>query len=132
MKCKQLNNYIKPEFERIDSDTHLSNCKECSEQLNRINSAMELLDENIELPTDLTDKIVEKTKTFRNPGVHSFDYYKYIQIAALIIFGIFLGAFLGRNADSSMFLSKKEKKDKALMEYMEKHHLYDKNPLLMF
>ena len=107
-------------------------CEDCSERLKLINETMNFLNERIEVPVDLTNKILANSKLNKIPAVHRIDFNKYIQIAALIVFGIFLGAFLGRNADSSMFLSKKEKKDKALMEYMEKHHLYDDNPLLMF
>ena len=50
---------------------------------------------------------------------------EYIQIAAVLAAGIFLGVLLGKHADINSFNSKQSRENHALIELREKMHLSD-------
>jgi hypothetical protein len=65
------------------------------------------------------------------PVMKNFDPDKYLQLAAVVVAGILIGVLLGKNADSTLFLTK-VKKDKALSEFIEYNHFRDDNSLYRF
>lgn len=123
MKCNRIYPYIISEvgFESIED--HLKECETCSTRLEQIKHGMAILDEPIEVPDGLVEKTLRRKNQMKLRLNSGIDYAKYLQIAAVLVAGIFLGILLGRNANSELFLSKKEKKDRMLMEYREIHHL---------
>ncbi|HCR92314.1 MAG TPA: hypothetical protein DIW50_18085 [Prolixibacteraceae bacterium] len=132
MKCNQLKEYIGSEVSYNSVAEHLYECKICSGRLEQINQCMSLLDENVEVPEDLVAKTLRKMKDVKFPPRPGIDYSKYLQLAAVIVAGIFLGIVLGRNANTELFLSKKGKKDRALIEYRESHHLSEPGSIYRF
>ncbi len=133
MNCNQSYKYIGTEPGEEELAGHLKECPICAERIRLINQAMALLDEKVEIPSGLTEKVLQQcgqAKAYR--VVPTIDLNKYLQLAAVILIGIFLGVLLGSRANSEIFLSKKEKKDKALIEYREIHHLNDLNSISRF
>ncbi|MFY9152028.1 MAG: hypothetical protein WAO52_08440 [Prolixibacteraceae bacterium] len=127
IKCNYIYPYIVSEVSFSNVEEHLKDCKICSEQLEKIDLVMSILDEQVEVPADLAEKTIQKKTTTLFTEKPRFDYSKYLQIAAVLAIGIFLGIFLGKNANLDFLASKKYKKEKALIEYRESHLLYDSN-----
>lgn len=127
IKCNQIYPYIASEVSYASVEKHLSECKICSERLENIERVISILDESVEVPANLVDKTMQKRTTVSFPEKQSIDFSKYLQIAAVLAAAIFLGAILGRNANSELLSSKKHKKDKALIEYKESHLLDERN-----
>ncbi len=94
---------------------------------------MDVLDEKVEIPPGLTEKAVLNIKGLKvkmDPA--GIDFSKYLQIAAVISVGIFLGILLGSRANPQIFLSKKDKKERDLIEYREQHHINDQSTINSF
>lgn len=113
-----------------EMEEHLMNCRTCSELAGKIRSTMEILDEKVELPSRLTESTLNKIRELKDQRIPaSFDFSKYLQMAAVISVGIFLGILLGSRAHPQFFLSKKERKERNLMEYREHHHLNNQSSI---
>lgn len=125
--CNQLYPYIVSEVSFSSVEEHLKECKTCFDRLAQINDVMAMLDEEIEVPAGLVEKTLQKKTAVKFPVKPGIDFSKYLQIAAVLAAGVFLGAFLGRNANSDFLASKKHKKDKALIEFRESYLLDNQN-----
>lgn len=123
MKCNQSIHTIINESVSEGFTQHLKQCKVCSEIDTKVNQQMALLDQMVELPSDLVSKTLRQKSQLSFPKPPVIDYSKYLQLAAVVVAGIFLGVFLGRNANSDLLASKKNRKDRALMEYRQNHQL---------
>lgn len=127
IKCNYIYPYIVSEVSFASVEEHLKECEICSERLMNVEQVMSILDEPIDFPEGIVEKTLRNKTEIKFPSKPGFDYSKYIQIAAVLAIGIFLGIFLGSNADLDFFASKKHKKDKALLEFKESHLLDDRN-----
>jgi hypothetical protein len=127
IKCNYIYPYLVSEVSFASVEGHLKECETCSGRLGDIERVMSTLDDPIEVPEGLTEKTLQAKSKIKFPSKPRFDYSKYLQIAAVLAIGIFLGVFLGRNANSGLLVSKKHKKDKALIEYRESHLLDNDN-----
>ena len=127
IKCNYIYPYIASEVTFDNVEEHLKECGVCSGRLEKIDLTMSILDESFEIPANLVEKTIQRKATLAFPVKSGHDYSKYLQIAAVFAVGIFLGVFLGRNADIGFLASKKHKKDKALIEFKESYFLDNKN-----
>lgn len=126
MNCKQYDKFIHSDLQGAEFFEHLKSCRSCSEMFGNISETMAILDEKVDVPSGLTEKMMSRIKGMPIPQVRkSFDLNKYLQLAAVVTAGIFLGVLLGTRANPDIFLSKKDKKERALIEYRESHHLND-------
>lgn len=123
MKCNQVYPYVVSEVSYASVEEHLKECKTCSDNLENVNRIMSALDRKVEVPEGIVNKTLQRKLTLAFPAKPGIDFSKYLQIAAVLAAGIFLGIVLGRNANNELFVSKKHKKDKALMELRESHLL---------
>lgn len=98
----------------------LSNCRNLDEM---VDATMNILDEDIQVPENLTDKIMSNRPQIKQPRVKKLNFAVYAQIAAVIAAGVFLGVVLGKNANTSLLSSKESKKHQLLIEYKISHHL---------
>lgn len=130
MSCKQLFKYIRSEISEKEFSDHLRECSLCREQSDRIDQTMGLLDEKIEVPSDLVQKMMQRINSIPFPVIRRFDPDKYLQLAAVVVAGILLGVLLGRNADSGILLSKGKKE--SLSKYIEYRHFNEDNSLYRF
>lgn len=119
MKCDKIFPYIVSEVNFAAVEEHLKECDSCTAKLDNVSRVMALLDEPVEIPSGLTEKTLQKKNTITIPALPVFDIQKYLQIAAVLAAAVFLGVLLGKNANSELLVSKKQKKDKALIEYRE-------------
>lgn len=130
MSCNQLYRYIRSEITENQFSDHIKECLICREQFAMISQSMDLLDEKIEIPPGLTQKVIRKINSIPS-GTGRFDLTKYLQLAAVIVTGILLGVLLGKNADSGM-LPLKGKKGRTLVKFIEYEHFDDNNSLYRF
>ena len=119
MKCDKIYPYIVSEVNFAAVEKHLKECDSCAAELGNISRVMALLDEQVEIPSGLKEKTLQKKNTIIMSVQPVFDIQKYLQIAAVLAVVVFLGVLLGKNANSDLLVSKKQKKDKALIEYRE-------------
>lgn len=133
MNCNQISKFINKGLQSDDLDYHLKNCPACSELAGKIRETMDVLDEPIEIPPGLTEKTLLNIRGLKVKRVSAtIDISKYLQIAAVISVGIFLGILLGSRANPQIFLSKKDKKERDLIEYREQHHMNDQTTINSF
>jgi len=133
MSCKQSYKYLHSESGSDEFILHLKECKTCSELFGKISDTISILDEEVEIPMGLTENVMQGISKKEVPrGRSLIDLNKYLQLAAVVAVGIFLGFLLGSRADKQIFLSKKDKKEKALIEYRESHHLSDQDNINCF
>jgi|GEM_PF-2374703 len=132
MKCDKIYPYIISEVSFAAVEEHLKECKTCKEKLDNVGRVMALLDEQIEIPSGLTERTLHEKRAINPPAYSVFDIQKYLQIAAVLAAAIFLGVLLGQNANSNLLVSKKQKKDKALIEYRESLLLENDNSFYKF
>jgi hypothetical protein len=98
----------RPEFSEIDI---------------RIEEILAVLDIDAEIPDGLIENVMQKKEAVKIDTSSGFDLSKYLQIAAVLVGGIFIGILLGKNADINSFNKKQSRDNHALMELREKHHL---------
>lgn len=102
---------------------HLDNCTECSEFQIYADRSMQILDEPVELPETLYAKIIQhKDRSFRD-GEKRKDISLFLQFSTVIAAAVILGIVLGFHANPQLFFTKNQKKQEALIEFRESHHL---------
>lgn len=126
MNCQYTDRYFNAKVDEQAWREHLQGCASCAARSQKIDALINLLDEPVDFPEGLADRLLGQTDAASLPEkVRRIDLTKYLQLAAVVAVGIFLGVLLGSRANPLIFLSKKEKKEKALIEYRESHHLND-------
>ena len=88
-----------------------------------VNTCMHLLDEEFQVPDNLTEKILANRPQIDTVKIRRMNFAVYAQIAAVLVIGVFIGIVLGKNADTDL-LSYKTKKEKSLIEYRASHNLF--------
>ncbi len=89
----------------------------------KVETTLSILDEEFQVPENLTDKILSHCTNIKPHRKVRKNLAVYLQIAAVLAAGVFLGVVLGKNADTNLFTSKENKKNRSLIEYKISHHL---------
>lgn len=122
MSCNIISQYIDLKISEEEFERHLATCEYCRKMNDKINQTLSILDIETNVPGDLAKKILsEKDKKIINK-TKKVDFSMILQIAAVVIAGVFLGIVLGKNSNPSLLMSKESKKQKSLIEYREIHH----------
>ncbi len=85
------------------------------------------LDIDAVVPVGLVDKVIDKKEFVSVERRSPFDFSKYLQIAAVFAAAICVGIVMGKHADLGSFNKKQIRKEQALIELRERHHLSDVN-----
>ncbi len=110
--------------------SHLKECEECNRILNQVNESMMILDEEVTVPEDLYEKILRSTRDIPIERTKSRDFSLVFQFSTVIAAAIVLGIILGFHANTQLLVSKNTKKNEALIEFREMHHLnVERQPL---
>jgi len=117
MNCKQAHQNILNGFSDIETENHLHACSSCQNLKLLIDSGMQILDEEVKIPENLTEKILGAIPKQITVKTRKINFGIYAQIAAVLAIGIFLGVVLGKNANTELLLSKKDKKKEMLVKY---------------
>ncbi|MBN1822264.1 MAG: hypothetical protein JW833_16200 [Prolixibacteraceae bacterium] len=90
-----------------------------------VEKILAVIDIDADLPDGLIEKVMQRKESVKIDKPSGFDALKYLQIAAVLAAGIFIGILLGKNADVNTFRQKKSREDKALIELRNEHYLSD-------
>jgi len=123
MNCNQSYHHIIFDIPTGESDGHLAQCGKCSAINQSVGETMAVLEMNPAIPDGLTEKVIKQLSQVSIARKKNFDFSNYLQLAAVIVVAMVLGVVLGRNANSKTFISKQQKKNEALIEFREMHHL---------
>ena len=119
MKCNQAFQHIVFEISDTEFEKHLRECPSCREMYSRVNNTMSLLDHTIDIPEGMDKAILIKKRKLRTYKVRKLNLSGYMQFAAAILTGVFMGHMLGKNANTRLL----PKKHESLSKYYEIHHL---------
>lgn len=123
MSCEIIYQHIDLKISDQEFNEHITTCEYCRKLNSKINQTLSLLDIEASLPENMANRIV----SFKNENSQLLskktDFSMILQIAAVVVAGIFLGILLGRNSNTAFLMSKQSKKQKSLIEYREIHHL---------
>jgi predicted anti-sigma-YlaC factor YlaD len=123
MNCSHSKQYIILETTDLEFSAHLQECEECSAINGRVNDSMAILDSEVQVPNDLFDKIMEIKKEIHFEKRKPKDVSLLFQFSTVIAAAIILGIILGFHANTQLFISKNAKKNEALIEFKEMHHM---------
>ncbi len=123
MKCAHSIQLIKEDLSGIEFQEHLDQCPQCSTLLEQVNGSMLFLDEPIDLPPGLLDKILDHTKLEIGERSKKRDLSLFFQFSTVAAAAIVLGIMLGFHANTQILFSKNSKKNEALIQLKEIHHL---------
>lgn len=102
---------------------HLLQCEQCSQIKGSIEHSLQLLDEPVELPETLYDRIMSRKEISFTSNENRRDFSLIFQFSTVIAAAIMLGIVLGFHANTQLLTSKNRKKTEALIELKEMHHL---------
>lgn len=119
MSCLKVYQSIKNGESNRDIENHIENCGSCKEMFNKVNETMTVLDDFHEVPGSLSASILKKKGNIQIEKLKRINFSSYIQIAAAIVFGVFIGHQFGKNANTHSLKSQKDPID----QYLEAHHL---------
>ncbi len=119
MKCSQIHQDICFDISNKEFENHLAECTACNELYAKVNDAMSLLDHSEDVPEGLLESILMKKGEREYVKTKKLNLSGYFQLAAAIIFGVFIGHMFGKNANATVI----SQKNKPIVEYYESHHL---------
>lgn len=124
MHCDTLNKYLNSQISDDAYFKHVSTCPSCAELLQKTNSTLSILDNSSDVPVDLAKNILIRKSEMLESRSSRFDLSMILQFASVIIFGVFLGIFLGRNSDTKLLKTKNSDRTESLIEYKQSHYLF--------
>ena len=102
MNCKQAYQHIILEVSGRKFEKHLDECSSCKELQSKVNNVMANLDVTADVPEGLAEAVLARKKDLTAHNVSRWNLAGYAQLAALLLFGIFMGHILGKNASSEL------------------------------
>lgn len=103
--------------------SHLMQCRECTQLQAGIDHSMQLLEDPIEVPETLLSGILSRKEISFAENKKRKDFSLFFQFSTVIAAAIMLGIVLGFHANTQILTSRNKKKTDALIELKEMHHL---------
>lgn len=119
MNCKQAYQHIIFDISNKKFEKHLSECPLCKEKYSRVNNTMSILDHSIDVPEGMLEAILIKKSKLKTHEVRKWNLSGFVQLAAVLLLGVFMGHMLGKNANTRVLL----KNNESLTRYYEMYHL---------
>lgn len=123
MNCTHSQQNIILEIPDAEFQSHLLECDECSQVYSDIQSAMQILDEPVAVPDSLFAGIMAKKDLLATEKRKRKDVSLIFQLTTVLAAAVLLGVILGFHANTEVLLSKNQKKNEALIEFREIHHM---------
>lgn len=118
MNCQNLKSDLISELSNPETEQHLSECKSCRELYGGVEETMALMEEFEPVPGELVSRIMEETGEHYFPKVRRLRINSIAQIAAALLFGIFIGHQFGKIAHIQIAKSQPD----PLTQYFKAHH----------
>lgn len=93
----------------------------------RVDEILSILDMQVSVPEGLVEKVILRKNGFKKHSATKIDFSKYLQIAVVLAAAILIGIVMGKNANGSFLLSKKNQQKRALIELRDQYHISDFN-----
>ena len=123
MNCTRSQQNIILEISDTEFQSHLLQCGECNHLYSGINETMQILEEPVEVPASLYKNIIAKQELTLTEKRKQKDVSLILQFSTVMAAAVFLGIILGFHANTQVLLSKNQKKNEALIEFREIHHM---------
>ena len=123
MNCTHSQQNIILEIADAEFQSHLLECDECNHVYSDIQSAMQILEEPVTVPDSLFAGIMAKKDLFATEKRKRKDVSLIFQVTTVLAAAVLLGIILGFHANTQVLLSKNQKKNEALIEFREIHHM---------
>lgn len=98
MNCKKTRHAIGSGEMTPEVIAHLAACDSCRLLNEKVNRTLSLLDQEVTVPETLTSAILARREQVTPQKISRMKLVTYIQVAAAVIFGVFIGHQFGRNA----------------------------------
>ena len=123
MNCTHSQQNITLEISDAEFQSHLLQCEECNHLYSGINETMLLLEEPVEVPASLFKNIMARQELSSTEKRKQKDVSLILQFSTVMAAAVLLGIVLGFHANTQVLLSKNQKKNEALIEFREIHHM---------
>ncbi len=98
---------------------HLTECPSCRELHQKVTQTMSLLDQEVSVPESLAASVLSRIEDTPARSPKSLGMITFIQVAAVVCFGIFIGHQFGRHAVPFQ----KSANEDPVTQYFKAHHL---------
>ena len=123
MDCSRSQQNMILEISDPEFQLHLQQCEECRHIYAGIHESMQMLEEEVEISDTLYDKIMNREELHFPEQKRKKDISLFLQFSTVVAAAVLLGIVLGFHADTQILFSKNQKKNEALIEFKEIHHL---------
>lgn len=123
MNCAHFQQSIILDIPDAELQAHLRECETCNNVSQAIQSAMSMLEEPVVVPDSLYSGIMAKKTLYVSEKSTRKDLSLIFQVTTVLAAAVLLGIILGFHANTGILLSKNQKKNEALIEFREIHHM---------
>lgn len=123
LDCRKAQQNIEFNLVNKELQEHLEHCEDCRQLNQRTQEAMLILEEFPEIPENLYDRIMSRKELRNREQRKSRDVSLILQFSTVMAAAVVLGIVLGFHANKDLLYSKIQKKNEALIELKELHHL---------
>ena len=102
---------------------HLAECPSCRELYGQVSHTMALLDLDVTVPEGLSARLLSGVDQVNIPKPRRMNASVYLQIAAAVLFGVFIGHRFGKIATTNIPKGKQD----PIHQYFKAHHLNVEN-----
>jgi hypothetical protein len=118
MNCNKLRSDLISGIINEDVENHIAQCKSCAVLHQQVSEAMALLDQEVTVPAGMAASILQKRGELNFPKVRKLNLNSFVQVAAAIMFGVFIGHKFGKIAGSHTITKKQD----SISQYYKAHH----------
>lgn len=97
----------------------MQQCTDCRELKEKVEQTLSILDKEVTVPDTLAASIVSRTRTVEPRAPRRLGFITYIQVAAAVFFGIFIGHQFGKYAGPV----ERSAATDPVHQYFKAHHL---------
>ena len=122
MQCKAIYQFVDGEISKEKFEDHMKECSLCKQMHTNLDDAFSILELSADVPENMAEKIIRKKNDLPKITSLKRDLSMILQIACVVIAGIFLGIVLGKNSNTQLIMGKSSERTKSLIEYRDSHH----------
>lgn len=119
MNCSKTRHTIITGEITPEAAVHLKKCSPCRELHEKVSQTMSLLDQEVSVPDSLATSVLSRIEYTPARSPKSFSLITFIQVAAVVCFGIFIGHQFGKHAVPFQ----KSANEDPVTQYFKAHHL---------
>ncbi len=123
MYCEKIYQHTDQKITDREFELHLKHCSYCREMNSKIEETMSVLELRSDPPENLMESVLFKKNEWNEKKTGKPDLMTILQIASVVVAGIFLGIVLGRNSNTELIMGKDNQKEQGIIEYRDIHHL---------